>query len=112
MKAELIQSFLLSNKECFNLAQIPEIQAKLEALDDSKASGIMAMDLQKPTVILLIAILLGWDRFFLDDIGLGILKVVTCYGVGIWWLIDIFSAKSRTQEYNYRKFNEALMFLG
>ena len=40
---------------------------------------------------------------------MGVVKVITCYGCGIWWLIDIFSAQRRTYEYNYKKFNEALM---
>ena len=70
---------------------------------------MMGLSLQKPTVILIIAIVLGWERFFLDDIGLGIVKFVTCYGCGIWWLVDIFTAQRRTYEYNYNKFNETLM---
>ncbi len=88
---------------------IQDIQNKLSEIDDSKSAFMMGLSLQKPTVILIIAIVLGWERFFLDDIGLGIVKIVTCYGCGIWWLVDIFTAQRRTYEYNYNKFNETLM---
>ena len=109
MKPELVQAFLLKNGECFDMIVLQDVQQKLADLDDSKSALLMGLSLQNPTLMLIIAIILGWERFFLDDIGLGIIKVITCYGGGVWWLIDIFTAQRRTYEYNYNKFNEVLM---
>ena len=47
----------------------------------------------------------GWgvDRFMLDDIGLGVLKLLTAGGCGIWTIVDWFLIQDKTKEYNYNK---------
>ncbi len=109
MIAELVQSFMMKNGDRFDIMFAQDIQRQLTELDDSKAPFILSLSLQNPTLILVLAIFTGWDRFFLEDITMGIIKVITCYGCGIWWLIDIFSANKRTLDYNYKKFSEAIM---
>jgi len=45
-------------------------------------------------------------------VGLGILKILTCGGVYIWWIIDMINAQDRTKDYNFKKLQEALMMQG
>jgi|LQYC01.1.fsa_nt_gi ribosomal protein S27AE len=53
-----------------------------------------------------IVALFNWDRIWFGDLGLGILKLITAGLCGIWWLIDLFTAGSRCDEYNRAKAQE------
>lgn len=49
-------------------------------------------EMKSKVVALILSIFLGElgiDRFYLGYIGTGILKLITCGGFGIWWLIDL-----------------------
>ena len=59
----------------------------------------------RSTVLILAVLLgnLGVDRFYLGDSAMGALKLLTLGGCFIWWLIDLFSASSRADDYNRQK---------
>ncbi|GHU79764.1 hypothetical protein FACS1894145_4610 [Bacteroidia bacterium] len=112
MDINQVNFWLSANADKFSSAALPVIRAKLEQMDNNQLMMLQSADFKKPSTILLIAILLGWERFFIDSIGLGIVKVVTGYGCGIWWLIDIFSAKKRTKAYNLKEFQKITGMMG
>lgn len=102
MEQSKIDIFMVTNGEKLPIAKRDFIIERLKALPDDKFLTLSCVSLKDPGTMLLISLLTGWERLFLDDIGLGILKIITCYGAGIWWLVDLFSVKERTQDYNYR----------
>lgn len=45
---------------------------------------------------------LGIDRFIMGHVGLGILKLLTGGGLGIWWLIDVILIATK---YEFKNIN-------
>jgi len=44
----------------------------------------------------------------LGDTGLGIAKLLTCGGLGIWTLVDFFLIMGRAREVNFNNFQKLL----
>lgn len=83
------------------------IQDRFEAMDESKTSMLYTLGLKDPTMALILSIVaggLGIDRFYIGDTGLGIAKLLTCGGCGIWTIIDYFLIMKVTKEKNLEKF--------
>ena len=100
----------------FPEASMPAIRLTLEELGPQKASQALAMDYKDPTVALCLSLICflgisGIDRMYIGDIGLGIGKLLTGGGCGIWSLIDLFLIMGATKDKNYQKFIQNVSFL-
>lgn len=101
-----IDSFIINNTENFPSESIGFIRERLLSLPEDKWPLIVCTEIKRPIVTLIISFLVGEfgiDRFYLGQIGLGILKLITCGGFGIWWLIDLFLVMGETKEQNARR---------
>lgn len=107
----LIASFISENKDRFSAIDMQRINVSLGELSDTQLTLIANNSYKDPTTSLILSILvggLGVDRFYIGDVGLGVVKLVTAGGLGIWWLVDLFVIQNRTKKVNMKEFEEDL----
>ena len=91
MEQQKVDMFLMTNGKFF-----PE----------DKVMFIRERQFKDPMTALIISLLLGCygvDRFYVGDTGVGIVKLITCGGCGIWAIIDWFLIMGTTREKNYNR---------
>lgn len=111
MEAPKVDMFIMSNGKFFESHQLAPIRDRLIALDDSKWSILQTLQFKDPTTILIVSLLggtLGIDRFMIGDTGLGVGKLLTCGGLGIWAIIDWFMIMGKTREKNLAQLNQVI----
>ena len=111
MDTNKVDMFLMTNGKFFESHQMPAIRERLTALDESKFILLQSLNLKDPTIALIISLLagsLGIDRFYLGDTGMGVGKLLTCGGFGIWTIVDWFLIMPRTKEINLEKLKTIL----
>jgi TM2 domain-containing membrane protein YozV len=111
MDAQKVDMFIMSNAKFFESHQINVIRERLLTLDDSKWPMISTVQFKDPTTSLIISILagsLGIDRFMIGDTGIGVGKLLTCGGFGIWAIIDWFLIQGATREKNMQALQQFL----
>lgn len=112
MDAQKVDLYLMNYGKYFEPFHISSIREALIQADDSKLLRIQMMNPKDPTIMLIVSIIgghFGIDRFLIGDTGLGVAKLLTCGGLGIWTVIDWFLIMGRTREVNFEKFRMALM---
>ena len=97
----LVDQWLAINAKYFPTEQVQYIRQRLEQL-----SMLYSISFQDPTMMLVISLFggsLGIDRFMLGQVGLGIGKLLTCGGCGIWSIVDWFLIMDATRQSNAQK---------
>lgn len=111
MEVQKVDMFIMVNSKFFDGSQLIRIRERLLAVDDSKWILLQAMQFKDPTTSLIISLLggaLGIDRFVIGDTGLGIGKLLTLGGCGIWALVDLFLIMDATKEKNMLQIQQIL----
>lgn len=106
-----IDFFIMSNKDNFPADKLPVIQQALARVDESTFNNLSMLQFKNPMTALLLSIFcgsLGVDRFYLGDTGLGIGKLLTAGGCGIWAIIDWFKIQGATREKNFEQISRYL----
>lgn len=111
MEAQKVDMFIMANNKFFESHQMNMIRERLVAVDDSKWTMLSSIQFKDPTTSLIVSLLagsLGVDRFLIGDSGLGVGKLLTCGGFGIWTIVDWFQIQKATKEKNLQKIQQFL----
>lgn len=102
----------LRNKErFFNETDVTLIKKALLSCNNEAFERACRVKLRNPAGMRLLSFVLGTygiDRFLIGDIKLGCLKLFTCGGFLILWLVDIIYIKQQTKYFNAVKICNAI----
>ena len=106
MEQQKVDMFIMMNNKYFPESQIPFIRERLLAADESKTCMLHAVQYNDPMTALILSLLIGAygiDRFYIGDTGIGVAKLLTCGGLGIWAIIDWFLIMDSTRQKNLER---------
>jgi hypothetical protein len=113
MDAQKVDMFIMTNGKYFESYEVAELRDQLLYADESKWGVIQTLQFKDPTTSLIVSLVAGSfvvDRFIIGDTGLGIGKLLTCGGLGVWAIIDWFKIMGATREKNMMLLQEALSY--
>ena len=106
MDMQRVDMYIMTNQKYFPPEKLPFLRDRLLNCDYQRFMMISSMELKDPTTALILSIFLGSlgvDRFILGDVGIGVGKLLTCGGCGVWTIVDWFLVQNRAKEVNFEK---------
>ena len=104
MEASKIDTLMVSLVENLRPEQSMQIREMLQNVSDDKYQALQLFPYKKPMIALILSLFLGGlgvDRMYTGKVGLGILKLITCGGLGIWTIVDWFVIMDAVKNKNY-----------
>ncbi len=107
-RSSRVDAFIMTNNKHFPENSLSMIREKLMNISDDKFNTVMCTRFKDTTISLVLSILLGSygiDRFYLGQVGLGVAKLLTLGGCGIWAIVDWFLIMGKTRDINLETLN-------
>ena len=102
---DLVQQYIMANAKFFPEDSVNELRSRLSNLSQNQFNAIQGLQLKDPTILLVLSLFFGTygvDRFLLKETGLGVVKLLTGGGCGIWTIVDWFLIINKTREFNQK----------
>lgn len=106
MDQSKVDMFMMINNNNFPTHSLNIIRERLLAMSDDRLAMIQMLQFKTPSTALILSVLTGTfgiDRFYVGDTGLGIAKVLTCGGLGVWTIVDWFLILNVARQRNHDK---------
>ncbi len=109
-----VDIFLTSNASCLRTQDIAFLSKQLRSLPEEVQSRLSYIKLKNPIIALILSLFAGSlaiDRFYAGDIGIALLKLFTCGGLGILTIIDWFTIYDNILDKNMDIINKQIRTL-
>lgn len=102
-----IDLFMITHSKYFLSRDLETVRTIPESATQADWKRLMEVRFYDPAVITMFSLVGGYfglDRFMRDDVTMGVLKLITCGGLGIWTMVDWFISAEETAKKNFELF--------